>query len=124
MGIASLCYRVALFGASVHALAFPGPQPTDIANNNNAFRPDGWSPKPTAAPEFREVVRRQKDFATTLLMAPDNTCGFLNGHSSTLCPVSPPPPPQGAASLVYENVCLVVLTRAPKRRLMPASNRT
>lgn len=79
MGL-DLLFGVALFGASVQGLAFPSPSPTD---NTYSLQEDGWTPMPTAPPGVHEVLRRQKDLASTYLMAPDNTCGFVSGKSST-----------------------------------------
>lgn len=86
MGLRLLCGAAALFGASVQALAFPGPQPTDAFQ---ALPLDGWSPRPTAAPApavAHELLRRQQNILpATYLLAPDNTCGFINGISSMSC---------------------------------------
>ncbi|GAB1313221.1 hypothetical protein MFIFM68171_03431 [Madurella fahalii] len=71
--------RVVLFGASVRALAFPGPSPTD---DIYAIQEDGWTPMPTAPPDVHEVLRRQNNLGATYIMAPDNTCGFVSGRSS------------------------------------------
>jgi hypothetical protein len=77
-----LLYGAAAFGASVHALAFPGPQPTAI-DAFQALPLDGWSPNPTPAPAAHELLRRQQvALPSTYLLAPDNTCGYVNGISS------------------------------------------
>ena len=81
MGMPSF-YRVALFGASVQALAFPGPRPTDNINFH-AIQEGGWTPKPTPGPEPHQVLRRQNGFASSYLLAPDNTCGYFGGSSSS-----------------------------------------
>lgn len=80
MGVHSL-YRAALFGAAVHALAFPGPQPTD--NAHAIVQDGGWTPRPTSAPEPRQVLRRQSDFGSSYLVAPDNICGYFDGKYSS-----------------------------------------
>ncbi|KAL2020145.1 hypothetical protein VTK56DRAFT_8750 [Thermocarpiscus australiensis] len=79
MGL-GLLFRVALFGASVQALVFPGPRPTD---NIHVLREDGWTPNPTAAPSLPEVLRRQDNWASTYLLAPDNTCGYVSGSKKS-----------------------------------------
>lgn len=38
-------------------------------------------PEPTAGPGVQELRRRQAATQKTLLGAPDNTCGYLNGDS-------------------------------------------
>jgi len=78
-----LLYRVALFGISVHALAFLGPQPTQQSADElqEYFATHGWTPKPTVAPSPHQVLRRQKELASTYLFAPDETCGYLDGSS-------------------------------------------
>jgi hypothetical protein len=73
-----LLYGAALF-ASAHAIAFPGPQPTD---SFQALPQGGWSPRPTPGPDAHALLRRQIDLPATYLLAPDNTCGFINGNSS------------------------------------------
>ena len=87
MGLA-LLYGAAVFGASVasvHALAFPGPQPTPPPSDSFQALPlDGWSPRPTPAPGAHQLLRRQQNILpSTYLLAPDNTCGYINGLSST-----------------------------------------
>lgn len=82
MGLCSF-FSVALFGASVQAIAFPGPSPT---NDIYAIQEDGWTPMPTAPPGVHEVLRRQNRLASTYIMAPDNTCGFVSGRSSACQP--------------------------------------
>jgi hypothetical protein len=77
MGI-QLLYGAALFGASVQAFAFL-PRPTAPFQ----ARPleNGWSPAPTPAPDAA-LFRRQISLPSNYLIAPDNTCGFVNGNSS------------------------------------------
>lgn len=81
MGLHSF-YRLALFGASVQALAFPGPLPTDHIDLD-AVPLDGWSPRPTAAPQLHQALRRQSTFGTAYFQAPDEICGYLGGSSSS-----------------------------------------
>ncbi|KXX74234.1 hypothetical protein MMYC01_209658 [Madurella mycetomatis] len=84
MGLCSF-FSVALFGVSVQAIAFPGPSPT---NDIYAIQEDGWTPMPTAPPGVHEVLRRQNSLASTFIMAPDNTCGFVSGRSNCAFRVS------------------------------------
>jgi hypothetical protein len=76
-----LLYGAALFGASVQAYAFLGARPTDAFA---AIPENGWSPRPTPAPEAHPLLRRQIGLPETYLIAPDNTCGFINGSPSML----------------------------------------
>ncbi|AEO71455.1 uncharacterized protein THITE_2123826 [Thermothielavioides terrestris NRRL 8126] len=73
---AALCAAVSV---QVQALAFQGPRPTDAFN---ALPENGWSPKPTPGPDLHALLRRQNGLASTYLVAPDNTCGFVNGNPS------------------------------------------
>ncbi|EAA27956.1 hypothetical protein GE21DRAFT_3252 [Neurospora crassa] len=83
MGV-SRFYRVALFGASVHALAFPGPQATDRV----IIPSDAQTPRPTLPPTLHhELFKRQVSgsasgsgsYGDTIFVAPDNTCGYVSG---------------------------------------------
>jgi hypothetical protein len=74
-----LLYGAAVFGASVQALAFPSPRPTDPFQ---ALPQDGWSPRPTPEPYAPALFRRQNGLPSTYLLAPDQTCGFINGSPS------------------------------------------
>ncbi|KAK4195317.1 hypothetical protein QBC40DRAFT_211723 [Triangularia verruculosa] len=76
MRISALC-QLAFFGISVQALAFPGPQPTGVITLEDA---NGWTPKPTAAPAFHQVLRRQNGRPSNYIAAPDNTCGYVDGN--------------------------------------------
>ncbi|KAK4241405.1 hypothetical protein C8A03DRAFT_41228 [Achaetomium macrosporum] len=75
-----LLYGAVLFGVSVQALAFEGPRPTDPFQ---AFPQNAWSPKPTPGPDVHALLRRQNTLPSGYLLAPDNTCGFINANSST-----------------------------------------
>lgn len=75
----------ALFGAAVHSLAYRGPRPTYEV----VVPLDAQSPKPTAPPPVHEVLRRQNLLSSlmtpqTVIGAPDNTCGYLNGRIGLL----------------------------------------
>jgi hypothetical protein len=79
MGL-QLLYRAALLGASVQAFAFL-PQPTDPFQA--APLENGWTPRPTPAPEKGHgLFKRQISLPSSYLIAPDNTCGFINGNAS------------------------------------------
>jgi hypothetical protein len=73
--------------AQVHALAFPGPQPTDpVALPRLDFE---WVPLPTPGPDPNgNLFRRQVALPETYLLAPDNTCGFISASPSTNTPSS------------------------------------
>lgn len=59
------------------------PKPTEVLPASFAI--DGWSPKPTSAPELRRMLRRQNDDNgddeedQSMLVAPDATCGYISG---------------------------------------------
>lgn len=77
---------VAGFGAVVEALAveMAMAQPTHASASTPALR----SPQITTPPSVHELIRRQE--AQTFLVGPDNTCGYVDGISSTdLCPGHP-----------------------------------
>ncbi|KAK1832154.1 hypothetical protein QBC39DRAFT_75804 [Podospora conica] len=66
-----------LFGAGVTALVYPWPRET-----NTAIVPlDAQTPKPTVPAALHHYLRRQNSDQTVLL-APDNTCGYVSGQSS------------------------------------------
>ncbi|EAQ86595.1 predicted protein [Chaetomium globosum CBS 148.51] len=73
-----LLYGAALLGASVQAFAFL-PQPTDPFQALPLE--NGWTPRPTPAPEGQGLFKRQISLPESYLIAPDNTCGFINGNS-------------------------------------------
>ncbi|KAK4122737.1 hypothetical protein N657DRAFT_634745 [Parathielavia appendiculata] len=80
-----LLLGAAFFGASVQAYAFPSPRPTDPYE---ALPFNGWSPRPTPAPDAHLLLGRRINLPETYLVAPDNTCGFINGNpkSAYECP--------------------------------------
>ncbi|KAH6850869.1 hypothetical protein B0I37DRAFT_123421 [Chaetomium sp. MPI-CAGE-AT-0009] len=73
-----LLYGAALLGASVQAFAFL-PRPTDPFQALPVE--NGWTPRPTPAPEGQGLFKRQISLPSSYLIAPDNTCGFVNGNS-------------------------------------------
>ncbi|KAM0440775.1 hypothetical protein ACHAPT_000076 [Fusarium lateritium] len=63
--------------ANARHLAYP--EPTSIV----ALALDGVSPAPTTPPRLHDIFRRandNKDDPTTVLVAPDATCGFVSGR--------------------------------------------
>ncbi|KAG9257411.1 uncharacterized protein F5Z01DRAFT_385953 [Emericellopsis atlantica] len=56
---------------------------------------DGWTPRPTAPPGgLRPLIKRQinsndNEDGTTVLIAPDNTCGFISARPGALFACSP-----------------------------------
>ncbi|KAI1780470.1 hypothetical protein F4818DRAFT_6493 [Hypoxylon cercidicola] len=67
----------AVFITAVRAMALGEklPEPTNAGNPSPTFQ----QPEITLPPSFRELVKRQ-DEAQTVLVAPDNTCGFVDGR--------------------------------------------
>lgn len=65
-----------LFGVGVTALVYPWPRETSIA----AAPLDAQTPKPTAPAALHQFLKRQNNDQTVLL-APDNTCGYVSGQS-------------------------------------------
>lgn len=45
------------------------------------FPLDQFSPQPTKAPAYADLRRRQTSTTTTVLVAPDNTCGYISGRA-------------------------------------------
>ncbi|KAJ9132250.1 hypothetical protein NKR23_g11328 [Pleurostoma richardsiae] len=72
-------HSLAIFGATVQALAFWQPKATDVV----IIPPNAQSPRPTIPPSLRELRRRQDSSVTesdTILVGPDNTCGYVSGR--------------------------------------------
>jgi hypothetical protein len=67
-----------LFGVGVKALVYPLPRET-IAP---AVPLDAQSPKPTAPAGLHHFLKRQNN-EQTVLVAPDNTCGYVSGQSGS-----------------------------------------
>lgn len=80
---------VVFFVPTILALAFDAPEATSVTNNLN-LDPQSWSPRPTEAPEFKELVRRQASGTSTLVEAPDSLCGYKFGISSKFRPLNAP----------------------------------
>ncbi|KAK1761429.1 hypothetical protein QBC47DRAFT_28699 [Echria macrotheca] len=66
-----------VFAAAVHALAYPGPKATEAAK----IPLDATSPRPTTPPSLHEFLRRDSSNEQTVLIAPDNTCGYVSGQA-------------------------------------------
>jgi hypothetical protein len=68
----------AMFGTAVKALAFDGkpPQATGDSNPSETFE----APRITVPPSIHELAKRQN--VQTVLVGPDNTCGYVSGRSS------------------------------------------
>lgn len=97
--MSALCAFAALAEAR---LSIP-PQPTVAAD----YALEGISPKPTAAPGVHELLKRQSASGsissdTTVLVAPDNTCGFISGR------------PGAAYSCGVGGTCLFLTAEAPR----------
>lgn len=78
----SLAFILAITGSVVNGLAFDAPQPTQEAQDWGK----GWSPAPTSVPNSAaELVKRNllegRQFASTILVGQDQTCGYLNGNA-------------------------------------------
>ena len=66
----------ALFGVGVKALVYPWPRET----NTPTIPRDAQTPKPTAPAGLHHFLKRQNN-DQTVLVAPDNTCGYVSGQS-------------------------------------------
>jgi hypothetical protein len=65
------------FGTLARSLTINAPRATSVAEGN-LLDPQGWTPRPTDGPKFpHELLRRQN--VDTVLVAPDETCGFISG---------------------------------------------
>jgi hypothetical protein len=60
----------------VSAVAFPAPRVTSIAEAGELINP----PHPTLAPDLRKRAQTE-----VVLVAPDNTCGFISGLAGWFC---------------------------------------
>ncbi|KAK0651398.1 hypothetical protein B0T16DRAFT_453871 [Cercophora newfieldiana] len=68
---------VALTAAVVRALAHPEPRATATIE----IPLDAQSPAPTTPPALHEYFKRQNGNGQTVLVAPDNTCGYVSAQS-------------------------------------------
>ena len=65
-----------LFGVGVKALVYPWPRET----NTPTLPLGAQAPKPTAPAGLHHFLKRQNN-DQTVLVAPDNTCGYVSGQS-------------------------------------------
>ena len=75
-------FFLAFYVSPISAVAFRFPRATFKAEIGDLVFP----PKPTPAPPIpRHIFQRQSGSTTTFIVleAPDNTCGFISGLSST-----------------------------------------
>ena len=75
--ISSLFTSLVLLSACVHAFV---PRQTTAAGD--ILDPQGWSPRPTSSPSHPANIFERQFFpndAGTVLVAPDNTCGYISG---------------------------------------------
>ncbi|KAK5660976.1 hypothetical protein OQA88_12352 [Cercophora sp. LCS_1] len=75
----SLLGSWALFAVAVNALAYPGPRETAAL----VIPADAQSPRPTIGPALHQYLKRQSN-EQTVLVAPDNTCGYVSGQSAAV----------------------------------------
>jgi hypothetical protein len=66
-----------VFCPLISALVFDVPQVTPVGD---ALR-QGWSPWPTEAPNFNELIKRQSSATLSLIEGPDSICGYQFGNS-------------------------------------------
>jgi hypothetical protein len=75
------CLFLKLVSISISVVALNSPSATHNPQPYGEL-PRVSIPKPTEAPNFEELRRRQEyGPQRTLIAAPDNTCGFFNGSS-------------------------------------------
>src|SRR5277367_3292315 len=71
-------YSTLLFSAVASSQRWNGPPQTlPFAHQGSGL---GWTPKPTAAPAWPELLRRQE--------APHSICGYVDGNACTSSPPS------------------------------------
>lgn len=68
---------LAALSSVAYAKIYELPQATTSFN----FPLDQFSPQPTKAPAYAELRKRQSSTTTTVLVAPDNTCGYISGRA-------------------------------------------
>jgi hypothetical protein len=83
--ISSVYVSGILFGAFSHAFVHNVPRQTSVAEE--LFDPQGWTPRPTSSPNSPLNLFQRQVFpndAGTVLIAPDNTCGYISGLQGML----------------------------------------
>ncbi|WQF81609.1 hypothetical protein CDEST_06623 [Colletotrichum destructivum] len=68
---------LAVLSSLANAKVYKMPQATTSFD----FPLDQFSPQPTKAPAYADLRRRQTSTITTVLVAPDNTCGYISGRA-------------------------------------------
>ncbi|TDZ23380.1 hypothetical protein Cob_v003665 [Colletotrichum orbiculare MAFF 240422] len=68
---------LAMLSSVANARLYEVPEATTIFN----LPLDQFSPQPTKAPAYADLKRRQASTTTTVLVAPDNTCGYISGRA-------------------------------------------
>ncbi|OHW89798.1 DUF1620 domain-containing protein [Colletotrichum incanum] len=68
---------LAVLSSLANAKVYHMPEATTSFN----FPLDQFNPQPTKAPAYAELRRRQASTTTTVLVAPDNTCGYISGRA-------------------------------------------
>jgi hypothetical protein len=72
-------FFVVLFCPLISVLAFAGPEATPVGNAAEVHP----GPRPTAAPNLEDLLKRQSSGEYTLIENPDGICGYQFGSSST-----------------------------------------
>ncbi|KAF6840446.1 duf1620 domain-containing protein [Colletotrichum plurivorum] len=68
---------LAVLSGLANARLYDVPEATTVFN----LPLDQFSPQPTKAPAYVDLKRRQASTITTVLVAPDNTCGYISGRA-------------------------------------------
>ncbi|GJC82534.1 hypothetical protein ColLi_05372 [Colletotrichum liriopes] len=68
---------LAALSSLANAKVYQMPEATTSFN----FPLDQFNPQPTKAPAYADLRRRQASTTTTVLVAPDNTCGYISGRA-------------------------------------------
>ncbi|CZR66548.1 uncharacterized protein PAC_16449 [Phialocephala subalpina] len=72
-------FIILLFCPLISALAFAGPKATPLGEGIESHA-QGWSPQPTKAPSFKDLLKRQSS-QFTFIEGPDDNCGYQFGSS-------------------------------------------
>jgi hypothetical protein len=76
--IMKILIAISLFVSLISALVYDAPVATPACDGFR-LEPQGWSPKPTEAPSWEDLRKRQN--VQGLITAPDGTCGYISGSS-------------------------------------------
>jgi hypothetical protein len=74
------------FFSLISALAFDAPVATPV-DNGFELMIRGWSPRPTEPPSMEDLIRRQQ-ILSSVILAPDGTCGYVSGSSGMTAAVA------------------------------------